>query len=225
VSGRGFWPNRDPIEEQGGANLYGFVGNNPVGRIDRLGLALSEYTDDTTQLTLSPVDSYDVKDRIGETTPDIKDYNIFYKKDGCPEGKGVYLDFTGKLALTLTHLKGKDPIKDTGADGLTINTHERNHAAFSKAIWNEAVGEANRYEGCYCKSDCLSAANRIVNALVSKAAAAIAVRNLEYDYDQYAKSDPSVRFQLAKYKKNLEEATHELNSAKTDFERGECSRP
>ncbi len=33
----GRWPSRDPINEQGGLNLYGFVGNDGVGRIDVLG--------------------------------------------------------------------------------------------------------------------------------------------------------------------------------------------
>jgi len=28
------WPNRDPIEEEGGLNLYEFVENNPVGFLD-----------------------------------------------------------------------------------------------------------------------------------------------------------------------------------------------
>jgi RHS repeat-associated protein len=36
----GRWPSRDPIEEAGGANLYGFVGNDGVGGIDLLGLRL-----------------------------------------------------------------------------------------------------------------------------------------------------------------------------------------
>ena len=31
------WPNRDPIEEQGGLNLYVFIGNDGVNRIDVLG--------------------------------------------------------------------------------------------------------------------------------------------------------------------------------------------
>jgi len=34
----GRWLNRDPIEEQGGVNLYGFVGNEPVGKWDYLGM-------------------------------------------------------------------------------------------------------------------------------------------------------------------------------------------
>ncbi len=33
----GRWLNRDPIEERGGVNLYGFVGNKPVGGFDPLG--------------------------------------------------------------------------------------------------------------------------------------------------------------------------------------------
>lgn len=35
----GRWANRDPIDENGGYNLYGFVGNRPVSRVDLLGLA------------------------------------------------------------------------------------------------------------------------------------------------------------------------------------------
>jgi RHS repeat-associated protein len=34
----GRWPSRDPIEERGGLNLYGFVGNQGVSRFDYLGL-------------------------------------------------------------------------------------------------------------------------------------------------------------------------------------------
>lgn len=39
----GRWPSRDPIQESGGVNLYGFVGNNGVNWADILGL--SEYDD------------------------------------------------------------------------------------------------------------------------------------------------------------------------------------
>ena len=40
VTGR--WPSRDPIEERGGLNLYGFVGNDGLNGVDYLGLALAE---------------------------------------------------------------------------------------------------------------------------------------------------------------------------------------
>ena len=33
----GRWLNRDPIEERGGVNLYGFVGNDPAQGVDLLG--------------------------------------------------------------------------------------------------------------------------------------------------------------------------------------------
>ena len=39
ASGRPEWLSRDPIEEQGGWNLYGFVANDAVSRYDALGLS------------------------------------------------------------------------------------------------------------------------------------------------------------------------------------------
>ena len=35
----GRWINRDPIQEEGGSNLHGFINNNGVNRVDYLGLA------------------------------------------------------------------------------------------------------------------------------------------------------------------------------------------
>ena len=37
------WLNRDPIAEAGGINLYGYVGNSPVNRIDPLGFQYDPY--------------------------------------------------------------------------------------------------------------------------------------------------------------------------------------
>jgi RHS repeat-associated protein len=42
----GRWLSRDPIGERGGVNLYGFVKNNGVSRIDYLGLFLDDFFDD-----------------------------------------------------------------------------------------------------------------------------------------------------------------------------------
>jgi len=40
VPATGRWPSRDPVEERGGVNQYGFVGNDGVNSIDLLGLAV-----------------------------------------------------------------------------------------------------------------------------------------------------------------------------------------
>jgi uncharacterized protein RhaS with RHS repeats len=39
----GKWMSRDPIGEEGGGNLYGFVENNPVNKVDPLGLQPPPY--------------------------------------------------------------------------------------------------------------------------------------------------------------------------------------
>ena len=43
----GRWPSRDPIEEEGGVNLYGFVGNDGVSKLDLLGLECKQDCEDT----------------------------------------------------------------------------------------------------------------------------------------------------------------------------------
>ena len=47
----GRWPSRDLIEEEGGLNLYGFVGNDPLNKMDLLGL----FDPGTTALRLSRI--------------------------------------------------------------------------------------------------------------------------------------------------------------------------
>ena len=39
----GRWPSRDPIEERGGLNLYGFVGNDALNQWDLLGLKIEPF--------------------------------------------------------------------------------------------------------------------------------------------------------------------------------------
>ena len=42
----GRWPSRDPIEEEGGVNLYGFVGNDGINHMDFLGAnAIGQFID------------------------------------------------------------------------------------------------------------------------------------------------------------------------------------
>ncbi|MEI7911438.1 MAG: hypothetical protein WCK77_17535 [Verrucomicrobiota bacterium] len=53
ASGIPYWPSRDPIEEEGGMNLYGFVGNDGVDRVDRLEFDFGPgITDDETNRSI-----------------------------------------------------------------------------------------------------------------------------------------------------------------------------
>ena len=54
----GRWINRDPIEEEGGLNLYGFVGNNGVNNLDRMGLIPVETVVDVCSIGASAYDLY-----------------------------------------------------------------------------------------------------------------------------------------------------------------------
>jgi len=66
-SDSGRWLNRDPIGENGGLNLYGFVGNNPVRWVDPYGLDYGDWWDPRTWFNSGFTDSwYDSSNSIGE---------------------------------------------------------------------------------------------------------------------------------------------------------------
>jgi hypothetical protein len=61
------WTQRDPIGERGGINLYQFVGNNPIGRVDPLGLAIGDWWDTRTWLNSGFTESwFDSANSIGQ---------------------------------------------------------------------------------------------------------------------------------------------------------------
>jgi RHS repeat-associated protein len=54
--GLGRWINRDPIEEEGGANLYGMVDNDPINDFDLLGLLSLQQALSDGKVTYSELD-------------------------------------------------------------------------------------------------------------------------------------------------------------------------
>jgi len=92
----GRWPSRDPIEESGGLNLYGFVGNDGVGLIDYLGL-LKLNEEIKVYCTISK------KNKLAGTIKVLGFGNI---PDGVLNGLRAA---QAKLELQFTPFKPKDP--------------------------------------------------------------------------------------------------------------------
>ena len=103
----GRFASRDPIEEEGGLNLYGFVGNNPIDQIDFLGLdcrktATFEFAQDNQGV-------FEPSDKVNVSSLDEINLGIFVKKydenGDCCKGeciKEIIISAHGSGAGTLS---------------------------------------------------------------------------------------------------------------------------
>jgi hypothetical protein len=84
----GRWPSRDPIEEEGGMNLYGFVGNDGVNKWDYLGQEGKGETEKKWEVL--PVDDDPKKEmRVAKEYDNIGDY-VGSKSDLSAEGQRYF---------------------------------------------------------------------------------------------------------------------------------------
>jgi len=169
----GRWLSRDPVEEQGGVNLYGFVGNDGVGVIDCLGKELVAYkpgsatakwasnTDFAQELGTNEVLGYGGAwvfkfKGVGEKEWTQRWGNIA-KCDGCKlvlEGKIrgdilVKSDYVGRIKLNSNSLptdSKRQKAQDDEHFQSTV-THERQHEAIEAAHWNKVVSQFNASNG------------------------------------------------------------------------------
>jgi RHS repeat-associated protein len=66
------WVNRDPIEEEGGINLYGFVENEPLSLVDPYGLDYGDWWDTRTWFNDGFTESWsDQANSIGQTLGEV----------------------------------------------------------------------------------------------------------------------------------------------------------
>jgi len=101
----GRWVNRDPIEESGGVNLYGFVGNDGVGMVDVLGQSSLSEIGEKAEGLVDAIAPHIVGSRAASV-----EFSVYAHVGGIPylASAGVY--FTGKLAAetgSCSNIKGK----------------------------------------------------------------------------------------------------------------------
>jgi hypothetical protein len=135
VTGR--WPCRDPIEESGGVNLYGFVNNGGVNFFDKLGKKL-------------------LKVKISDVKIESKSKPVPYS--GGTEGGAVTAKFDSQATGSGTpfwysiKLPGKLEISGwaySDEDGAIA--HEENHVKLFVEDWNTFVDEVNWTEKTLCR--------------------------------------------------------------------------
>jgi hypothetical protein len=82
----GRWINRDPIEEDGGVNIYGFVGNDGVNRWDELGLeACNCEIRNKDSSKINSVDDVKVTDLTGENRHFTSVHVVITKQNNVEE--------------------------------------------------------------------------------------------------------------------------------------------
>jgi uncharacterized protein RhaS with RHS repeats len=75
-----YWLSRDPIEEQGGVNLYGYVENDPINWVDPFGLSTDKYVIDLDKHGGAHIDRYTKQGQnIGRYRPDGTGVKFFGK--------------------------------------------------------------------------------------------------------------------------------------------------
>lgn len=147
---QGRWCSRDPIEERGGVNLYGFVENDAVGKNDYLGMAIEKYIigsareDPNTAL----FEFNFPKAALGAFIYKHSFSNV-YEKTKCDKCK---LSVGGKFADPIIQFRNGDR-NTMGADGLTVIDHERRHEKIAGEAFNKTADLMNQFDGAVFESE------------------------------------------------------------------------
>lgn len=204
----GRWISRDPIGEEGGVNLYGFVGNNLLNVIDKLGLELELYTKDVSSIPMLPL-------KVDEKIPGVSNKVMeksnggitytYFDFGGYIETKrfksiitsGEYILYKpvlkGSLDMAIYYNKtifktGNETVLSSANQVYTLNRvwiHEKRHAAFSKDAWNRYAEILSKFEKFYCSSPCATLMYKIMENVMRYAHFMNAHNNALYDKSNY----------------------------------------
>ena len=151
VSGIPYWPSRDPIEEAGGVNLYGFVGNDGIQRVDFNGLMTVHYG----FITPSSVP-------IQDGTGDIRTAGLTYwSGDVSCEASGCKIECT-VIAASQILMNTASEAKGTKKYNEAVN-HEKMHVmSWVKKVKDRVVGPLLSEESdCKNADECSERAQRL----------------------------------------------------------------
>jgi hypothetical protein len=158
------WLNRDPIGEKGGKNLDGFVGNSPVQRVDRFGLAHDGWSGGPNSGISFTMDVTDLGQRDtsnahgGETS---HSWRIDVYTQPCGGGQEKVAS-SGHLSLEYWYAASSPD------QAVTYEQHELHHVELWKSAYRDAYGAISWLTGvCMCppKAKCLAKLGRALGVL------------------------------------------------------------
>ena len=223
----GRWPSKDPIGENGGLNLYDFVGNDGANRWDAFGLAISSYQGDPATFVLTPqteeeINPHKGQHRAGVTRLDSWKVKAKQKSKTVNGHKCYGVEISGELKLSgyFNSTLGSDPDRGAHKPGglfsrvLSTLEHERRHVAIYAEWWDLTVQLVNVYEHDYCTKECAQAAAEIVEYTSGLHRGHAEIEHGEFDRMEYGGGQKSTRQGLALvslYESQLEHSLKTFN--------------
>lgn len=222
ASGRGNWPNRDPLEEQGGVNTYALSDNDAVNFCDSLGRLKVTWAKEI----IDPNLNVDGEDDDGQewVTGQIPSY----KEVRCMIGIGRKYDLIeGNITINIAYRSLKIK-KSKGPSGLTTEQHEKAHANVDIAEY-QSIEKWYKYLGSFCfcsigtcqetRLDLMDKVEALFKAKSEMENAKIDVADLKGD-SRYAKKVNEYNSDVAYYNSLVSD----FNQLKTQFDSKGCGK-
>lgn len=208
----GRWPSRDPIEEEGGINLYGFVGNDGVNHWDRLGLLFQNYRGPAAR-----DDRPFAQNKGGETEGDWTQFKI---NGPVESGKCWKLSLTGSLSVTirLNSIPGTTEFVDNFGNSPMV--HEQFHEKIHKEWSDQTVETVNPIEGFYCKKKCAELAQKWGYNVINLHRARAAAGNAMFDNAAY---NAGREAEVAAWNQKAAEFSRRIDELKNELNQNDCS--
>jgi RHS repeat-associated protein len=149
----GRWPSRDPIGENGGENLYGFVGNDCVTRIDTYGLLSESQWEAVRKLAAWRYKNADLAFLIEQVDSLIGDYSWQQLYEAVKREANITHPLQDKMLKNWMQIDGftEDPLKLTVEDAISAEIQFRmfSNSKFQADVKNKATPKGSVFSGSY----------------------------------------------------------------------------
>lgn len=157
----GRWLNRDPIEESGGLNLYGFVGNNGVGNFDILGLDSKEACEAALKKAASDERVESIRIAMSKLTPKCPDPHVSCKCCDKEKYNAAYYRDSNRIVFCANKFPVQFKLYGMSNSYADVLYHEYIHA-YQKCTFNQGAMTNCRFSLCkeiqaYYNANCKNA--------------------------------------------------------------------